>query len=76
MEKWCLSNTKQLECRIVLTYHKDGKVSVGMCDPKTGRIEKLGTHGPSRREVDRIVEDLKTSIVRAGHYLTFCERSE
>lgn len=66
----------QLECRIVLTFRKDGKVDVAMCDPKNGRVEPLGTHGPSVREVDRVVRDLKTSIEMAGHLLTFCERFE
>ncbi len=66
----------QLECRIVLTFRRDGRTDVAMCDPKSGKVEKLGTHGPSAREVDRIVEDLKRSIERAGHLLTFCERSE
>lgn len=68
--------TKQLECRIVLTFLRNEKVKVAMCDPKTGRMEKLGTHGPARAEVDKVVKDLKTSIERAGHLLTFCERSE
>ena len=65
-----------LECRIVLTYRRDRKVEVAMCDPKTGRMEKLGAHGQATREVDKIVRDLKQSIERAGHRLTFCERSE
>ena len=49
---------------------------MAMCDPVRGKVEPLGTHGPCVREVDKVVEDLKTSIVRAGHLLTFCERSE
>ena len=67
---------KQLECRIVLTFLRNGKTSVAMCDPKTGRLEPLGTHGPSARLVDRVVADLAASITRAGHKLTYCERSE
>lgn len=67
---------EQLECRIILTFLRSGKTRVAMCDPRTGRIEPLGEHGPSAREVDRVVCDLKDSIVRAGHRLTFCERSE
>lgn len=66
----------QLECRIVLTFRRDQRVDLAMCDPKTGRIERLGTHGPGRCEVDKVVNDLKRSIERAGHRLTFCERSE
>lgn len=66
----------QLECRIVLTFRRDRKVEVAMCDPKTGRVERLGTHGPSVREVDRVVKDLAGSIIRAGHHLTWCERVE
>jgi len=67
---------KQLECRIVLTFKRDGRVAVAMCDPKTGRMEDLGIHGPSVQEVDLVVRNLKESIQRAGHLLTFCERSE
>lgn len=66
----------KLECRIVLTFLRNGRVTVGMYDPKGGRYEPLGTHGPSAREVDKVVRDLMTSIERAGHRLTFCERSE
>lgn len=67
---------QQLECRIVLTFKRDGRVAVAMCDPKNGRVEPLGVHGPDVREVDRVVADLKASIIRAGHLLTFCERFE
>lgn len=67
---------RQLECRIVLTYQRDRRVAVGMYCPVTKRYEPLGVHGPARREVDRVVEDLKRSIIRAGHRLTFCERGE
>lgn len=67
---------KQLECRIVLTFLKCGRVKLAMCDPKNWRVEDLGVHGPSRKEVDKVIGDLKRSIERAGHLLTFCERSE
>lgn len=70
-----MSTWQHLECRIVLTFQRDGRVKIGMYDPKNHRYEALGTHGPSVREVDRVVRDLKTSIERAGHRLTFCERS-
>lgn len=66
---------KQLECRIVLTYRRDGRVGLGMYDPASGRYEHLGTHGPSRADVDRAVRGLAESIERAGHRLTWCERS-
>ena len=66
---------KALECRIVLTYRDDNRVAVGMYDTMGGRYEPLGVHGPSQREVDKVVRDLKASIERAGHRLTFCERS-
>ena len=71
-----MSTSPQLECRIVLTFRRDGKTDVAMCDPVRGKVEPLGTHGPNVREVDKIVNDLKCSIERAGHLLTFCERSE
>lgn len=71
-----MSRKQQLECRIVLTFRKDKRVNVGMYDPLNHRYEPLGTHGPSTREVDKVVRDLKASIERAGHLLTFCERSE
>lgn len=66
---------KQLECRIVISYRPDKKIELGMYDPLNNRYEPLGTHGPSKREVDRVVNDLKKSIIKAGHKLTFCERS-
>lgn len=67
---------RQLECRIVLLFHRDGRVDLGMYDPANRRYEPLGTHGPSVREVDRVVGDLKRSIECAGHLLTFCELSK
>jgi len=67
---------EQLECRVVITRGRaDRKVEVGMYDPKSGRYEALGAHGPDQREVDRVVRDLAKAIQRAGHRLTFCERS-
>lgn len=68
--------TKQLECRIVITFRKDKKITLGMYDPLNKRYENLGVHGPNKKDIDRVVNDLKTSIERAGHHLTFCERSE
>ena len=66
---------KKLECRIVITRGRaDLKTEVGMYDPISGRYEPLGAHGPSVKEVDRVVSDLKKSIEKAGHLLTFCER--
>ena len=68
---------KALECRIVITKGRpDLKTEVGMYDPVSGRYEPLGAHGPSAREVDKVVRDLKRSIEGAGHRLTFCERSK
>mgnify|MGYP001608245466 CR=1 FL=1 len=75
---------KQLECRIVIIHHRPSKllylsdqphrsVELGMYDPRNMRYEFLGRHGPD--ELDRAVRDLKASIERAGHRLTFCERS-
>jgi hypothetical protein len=66
---------EQLECRIVLTFQRDGRVRLGMYDPRHMRYEPLGVHGPARGDIDRAVEGLKESIERAGHRLTFCERS-
>lgn len=67
---------QQLECRIVITYLPDKRIALGMYDPVGMRYEPLGTHGPARKEVDKAVLGLKESILRAGHRLTFCERSE
>jgi hypothetical protein len=66
---------KQLECRIILTHgHRiDLKTDLGMYDPVSGRYEPLGAHGPSPREVDRVVADLQASMERAGHLVTFSE---
>lgn len=63
---------EQLECRIVLTYHR-GTFSMGMYDPVGGRYEPLGTH--SMRDIERVVGGLKRSIEQAGHRLTWCERT-
>jgi hypothetical protein len=67
------SMSEQLECRILITHRRDRRVDLAMCDPLTGRVERLGTHGPGQREVDRAVRDLADTIVRAGHRLTFSE---
>ncbi len=73
---------KQLECRIVIIHKRPRadeigagrKFDMGMYDPLNHRYEHLGTHPVAN--IDRIVGDLKVSILRAGHLLTFCERSE
>lgn len=67
---------EQMECRIVITYRQDKKINLGMYDPRSLRYEPLGTHGPSQKDIDRAVLDLKKSILDAGHRLSFCERSE
>lgn len=64
----------QLECRIVLTFRRDGQVGMGMFDPLNDRYEPLGVH--PRHAIDKAVAGLKESILRAGHRLTFCERSQ
>lgn len=65
---------KQLECRVILTHGRvDLKTQLGMYDPITQRYEDLGAHGPSLVEIDRVVRDLKTSMERAGHVVTFSE---
>lgn len=74
--------TKQLECRIVIIHRKpradeigtNRKFELGMYDPANKRYEHLGIHPVSK--IDKVVGDLKVSIERAGHLLTFCERSE
>lgn len=73
-----MNDKQQLECRIVIIHRRssDLKTEVGMYDPKSGRYERLGLHGPAQHEVDKMVRGLKESIERAGHRLTFCERSE
>lgn len=75
-----MSYGEKLECRIVIRHHRaDGRTSVGMYDPLSGRYEPLGAHGgrgtTGQREVDRVVRDLKVSIERAGHAVTFSERT-
>lgn len=70
-----MPESKQLECRIVIGYRLDKRIELGMYDPQNDRYEALGTHGPSQRVIDKAVDDLKRSIITAGHRLTFCERS-
>ena len=67
----------QLECRIIITRprHSGERIAVGMYDPLSGKYQPLGEHGPDEREIDRVVRDLAQSIERAGHRLTWCERS-
>lgn len=65
--------SEQLECRITII-NKTGCFSLGMFDPVSGRHEDLGTHPNNQR--DKIIGDLKASILRVGHKLTFCERYE
>jgi hypothetical protein len=73
-----VSYSDKLECRITIRHLPDGTSSVGMYDPISGRHEPLGTHGgrndTAKRELDRVVCDLKVSIERAGHCVTFSER--
>jgi hypothetical protein len=68
---------KQLECRIVITRGKraDFKTEVGMYDPYNDQYEPLGAHGPDRREVERVIANLKSRMEQAGHRVSFCERS-
>lgn len=63
--------TKQLECRIVLTYHADNTFALGMYDPRGGWYEPLGTH--PLRDIDRIVRDLKVRMEKEKHRVTFSE---
>lgn len=70
-----LDNSTQLECRIVVTHYSDGSVDMGMYDPHTTRYAPLGHHGPGTQVVDSAIAGLKSAIERAGHRLTFCERS-
>lgn len=77
-----LMSDRQLECRIVIIHKRPRmdeigaarKFELGMYDPANRRYERLGEHPESR--IDKVVADLKVSIERAGHLLTFCERSE
>ena len=66
---------KQLECRIVIFHRRDRRTEIGMYDPINLRYQFLGLHGPDQRQVDKVINDLKQSIERAGHLLTFCERT-
>ena len=68
---------KQLECRIVITRggRLDLKTELGMYCPVTGRYEKAGVHGPDPHEVDKAIMGMKVAIERAGHRLTFCDRT-
>ena len=62
---------RQLECRIIIT-HLNSTFSLGMFDPQSMRYEPLGTH--PRRDIDRIVCDLKVRMEREGHRVSFSER--
>ena len=63
---------RQMECRIVITHARAGGVfEMGMYDPKTARYEPLGSHPVEK--ISHIVGDLKCSIERRGHLVTFSE---
>ena len=68
--------SKQLECRVVITYRKDGRINLGMHDPKSGRYAPLGVHGPGRGVIDKAVAGLVQSIEAAGHRVSFSEKRE
>jgi hypothetical protein len=73
--------TKQLECRIVITHEPVISLSIyagpsktfslGMYDVLNERYVPLGKH--DSRQIDKIVGDLRVSIERAGHRVTFSE---
>lgn len=74
-----MSYDNKLECRIVIRHLENGRSKLGMYDPVSGRYEPLGTHGgrsdSAKRALDRVVLDLKISIEKAGHWVTFSERT-
>lgn len=65
---------KQLEVRIVIIHRSDKRIDIGMYDPVSNRYEPLGTH--KQVDIDDVIYKLKCSIERAGHMITWCERSE
>lgn len=64
---------KQLECRVIITRRADQKIDLGMFDPLNVRYEPLGVHGPGERVIDKAVANLRDSIVRAGHSVSFSD---
>lgn len=62
---------KQLECRVVITHVPVLQFQLGMFGPQSMRYEPLGTH--PRRDIDRIVRDLKVRIEKENHIVTFSE---
>lgn len=65
-----MPGSKQLECRIVIT-HRGHTFDLGMYDPVSGRHEPLGNH--PRKDINRIVRDLKVRMEREGHLVSFSE---
>lgn len=65
----------QLECRIVIRHRADGRIDLGMHDPRSGRYEPLGAHGPGADAITRAVRGLAERIEREGHRLTWSEAS-
>lgn len=65
-----MSATKQLECRIVLTYWPT-QFDMGMYDPVSMKYEPLGRHPLSM--IDGIVGDLRTRMEKERHLVTFSE---
>lgn len=65
-----MSEKKQLECRIIIT--RLGAVfELGMYDPVQCRHEPLGKH--PIKDINKIVDDLRTRMEREGHLVTFSE---
>lgn len=65
---------KQLECRIVIKRLEDRRIKLGMYCPYTYRYEFLGYHGPSNKDIDKAILNLKRTIEDAGHRVTFSDR--
>lgn len=65
-----MAGKRQVECRIVIT-HKLNTFDLGMYDPVSGRHEPLGNH--PKRDIDRIVRDLRSRMEQEGHRVTYSE---
>lgn len=62
------------ECRIVIIHLSIFEFKIAMVDPKRDHYEYLGIH--PRKDIDKIVKDLKIANERAGNLVSVSERWE
>ena len=60
----------------MILHRRDRRIDLGMYDPRGGRYEPLGTHGPDPQVISSVIRGLKERMEREGHRVTYCEKSK